>query len=224
MDWIIRQTWKDVLMVHHQIDARELQQYIPFPLDLFEGSALISIVPFRMSDIRFPFVPSVPMISSLWELNLRTYVRVGHETGVYFLTLDSDSRLGVWIARKFFSLPYRQVPLTAKSSQSLYVMKSSHLDHSFQMKTNLETVDASERELEMNRWATERYQLFTKKNNQTFRGRVRHQPWKLHPVKLELYDENLTKMIGLKNSSKAAMGFYQESISVQFSPFEIIIS
>ena len=222
LDWIIRQTWKDVLMVHHVLDPRELQQHSPFPLDLFEGRALISIVPFRMTDIRFPFTPSVPLISSLWELNLRTYVRIGNEIGVYFVTLDSDSLLGVLIARKFFSLPYRQVPLIAKSSKNYYKMNSNHLDHSFQIETDLVTAVASAEDLKMNLWATERYQLFTIKNNQILRGRVKHKPWDLKPVKLVSYEENLTKMVGQIKPLKSSMGFYQDNISVQFSPFELV--
>ena len=222
MDWIIRQTWRDVLMVHHRMDSMELQTHIPFPLDLFQGSAVISIVPFRMTDIRFPFTPSVPLISSLWELNLRTYVRVGDQTGVFFMTLDSDSALGVWIARHCFSLPYRKVLLSGKASSLEYSMKSAHPDYPFQMSTQYAPALATEQELELNRWATERYQLFTKKKEQVFCGRVKHEPWKLLPVKLDCFDESLSKMVGLLHPVRSNTGFYQSSIQVQFSRFQRI--
>ena len=207
-------------MVHHRMDPMVLQPYIPFALDLFQESAVISIVPFRMSDIRFPFTPSVPLISTLWELNLRTYVRVGDQTGVFFMTLDSDSALGVWIAQNFFSLPYRKVNLSGKTSSLEYSMKSAHPDHPFQMSTRFASVHASQEELELNRWATERYQLFTEKKGQIFCGRVRHAPWKLLPIKLDRFDESLSKMVGLQQPIRTNIGFYQSSIRVQFSRFE----
>ena len=75
-------------------------------VDTFEGEAFLSIVPFTMENVRFRFLPPLPF-SSLWELNLRTYVKHKNWKGVYFFTLDTDHPLAQWIARKFFNLPYR---------------------------------------------------------------------------------------------------------------------
>lgn len=83
-------------------------------LDLFDGSAWVGVVPFRMSGIRFHHLPPVPGLSSLRELNLRTYVRDHHgRPGVWFFSLDATDPIAVWIARRFFHLPYRRAKIAA---------------------------------------------------------------------------------------------------------------
>jgi hypothetical protein len=222
MNWIIRQTWNHVLMVHEKVDPCLLQSYIPLPLDLYEGMAVVSIVPFQMSQIRFPFLPSLPLVSSLWELNLRTYVKVGNEVGVYFLTLDTDSALGTFIARHFFGLPYRHVPLKGSVSESQYAMQSGDSEYGLSLLSNLNVAETSQEEIALNRWAVERYQLFNLRNGEIVRGRVRHEPWNMNPVLIDRFDECLTRMIGRKSPLRATQGFYQRELKVEFSPFERI--
>ena len=89
-----------------RVDKDFLKDALPHQLepDLYEGKAYVSIVPFVMSDIRFFFSPVLPF-SKLYELNLRTYVRYKGKKGIFFFTLDSNHRLGNFIARNFFHLP-----------------------------------------------------------------------------------------------------------------------
>ena len=49
----------------------------------------------------------MPGISNFLELNLRTYaINEQGVPGVWFLSLDANTRLGVWWAKTFFRLPY----------------------------------------------------------------------------------------------------------------------
>ena len=102
--WIIQQKWSDVLFVSFEVDYDLLRSELPKDLevDTFNGKAYLSIVPFVMSDIRFFFTPPLPF-SKLSELNLRTYVRYKNKPGIYFFTLDSDHRLGNFLAQKIFN-------------------------------------------------------------------------------------------------------------------------
>ncbi len=93
--------------LHYEVDAKSFQEKVPYPIDLFEGKAVVSIVPFVMGRIRFPFLSIVPGLSRLLELNLRTYVKVAGRPAVYFFTLDANHLPGVLIARTLFRLPYR---------------------------------------------------------------------------------------------------------------------
>ena len=120
MKWIMEQDWNHVLFLHWQIEPALISAHVPFPLDLFEGKAVISIVPFRMDRIRFPFLPVVPLLSQLWELNLRTYVNVSGVRGVYFFTLDTDSALACLIANQFFHLPYRLAKMNGQVFDGQY--------------------------------------------------------------------------------------------------------
>jgi uncharacterized protein YqjF (DUF2071 family) len=109
----MKQRWNHIFFLHAKIAPDLLQPYLPFELDLLDGMAILSIVPFKMDMIRLWNLPPAPFFSHLWEINLRTYVRVGGKPGVYFFTLDTDSALGCWIANHFFHLPYRLAKINA---------------------------------------------------------------------------------------------------------------
>lgn len=79
--WIMAKTWRDVLFLHYPVEPKLLQDHVPFKLDEYNGQAIISIVSFTMESIRFPFLPSVPGLSKLNELNVRTYVYVDGKKG-----------------------------------------------------------------------------------------------------------------------------------------------
>ena len=55
--WVIEQHWKHVLFMHWKLDPELLQPHVPFALDLHEGAAVLSIVPFKMESIRSPLTP-----------------------------------------------------------------------------------------------------------------------------------------------------------------------
>ena len=70
-----------------------------FPIDRFDGTAWIGVVPFRMRDVAPRGVPALPWLSAFPELNVRTYVRVADKPGVYFFSLDAANPLAVRAAR-----------------------------------------------------------------------------------------------------------------------------
>src|SRR5262245_2869361 len=105
--WVMTQTWRDLLFAHWPVDPRALRPLVapPFELDLYDGDAWISIVPFLMANVG-PRGMLVPRVSEFAELNVRTYVRVGDRPGVYFFSLDAASRFAVRAARLLLNLPY----------------------------------------------------------------------------------------------------------------------
>ena len=100
--------WHDLLFLHWRVPAELLQAQLPpgVALETFDGSAWLGVVPFRMVDTRFRWLPRMPTAHTFPELNLRTYVRVGERRGVWFFSLDAASRLAVEGARFGFGLPY----------------------------------------------------------------------------------------------------------------------
>jgi uncharacterized protein YqjF (DUF2071 family) len=106
--WLMTQTWHDLLFAHWPIDAAALRAKVPaaFDIDMFEGQAWLGILPFRMTNVAPRAVPALPWISAFPELNVRTYVRVGDRTGVYFFSLDATNPIAVGVARVVVHLPY----------------------------------------------------------------------------------------------------------------------
>lgn len=214
--WIISQRWQEVVFLHYNVEVNELQKKVPFPIDLFNGQAVVTIVPFVMSRIRFPFLFSVPGFSQLLELNLRTYVIVNGRPAVYFFTLDSNHLPGVLIARWFFGLPYRWIKLSFDFHDK-YEFRSPE----FHLKASVGEARASS---DFDRWSTERYALFTRKGEMTYEGTVEHLPWSLQDLKVEELTDNFSTLIGEKLKMRALIGTsYSKSLEVRFRPFKRVI-
>ncbi|KAF0179783.1 MAG: Uncharacterized protein FD161_1125 [Limisphaerales bacterium] len=104
--------WRDVVMLHFAVDAEALQREVPFVVERFDGQAFVSLVCFTLTDMRphrggtlakVLFRP----VGTHRYLNVRTYVRHGEETGVFFLAEWLSSRLATWFGAMPFGLPFR---------------------------------------------------------------------------------------------------------------------
>jgi uncharacterized protein YqjF (DUF2071 family) len=100
--------WKHLLFVHWRVPVASLRPLIPEPLqiDTYDGAAWVGFVPFVMESVRPVWLPPIPKLFDFPEANVRTYVRYGEQRGVWFFSLDAAHRLGVWVARRFWKLPY----------------------------------------------------------------------------------------------------------------------
>ena len=95
---LLSMTWRDLLFAHWPVAAETVARRLPAGLsvDTHDGDAYLGVVPFVMADIG---PRGLPLGLSFGELNLRTYVTVDGDPGVYFFNLDADDRVGVRIAR-----------------------------------------------------------------------------------------------------------------------------
>ena len=194
-----------------------LQQYVPFKLDLFEGNAVLSIVPFQMDKIRFWGLPPIPFFSQLWELNLRTYVTLGGVRGIYFFTLDTDSVLGYWIAKHFFHLPYRYAHITAKVTDQEYIFRSERFPFSFF--TKFKITGKKKKISALDRWATDRDRLFTIDQETIYEGCVLHNPWELEEVAHVLIDDHFSTQLPFLLHFDLDHASYARVLDVRFLPF-----
>ncbi len=217
--WVIEQIWRYVLFIHYKVDPQDLKDLVPFKLDLYEGKAVLSIVPFYMDKIRFPYLPAVPKLSSLWELNLRTYVEVDGVKGIYFFTLETDSKIGELLAKKLFYLPYRYSQIKAKLTGLHYHFQHKREQIEFLMEAKLSTNKVMKDSFDL--WSTERYSLFTKHNQTIYQGIVMHDPWELVHVEVEVEKNSLFKLVGQKNYP-IEKKHYADKLQVRFKPFKKI--
>ena len=108
--------WLNALFLHYEVAPRELQPFIPFELDLWNGRAFISLVAFTMHGMRFSRFGALGArlckpIATHEFLNLRTYVRCGDEKGICFLSEWLPNRLSVLLGPLLYSLPYRHATI-----------------------------------------------------------------------------------------------------------------
>lgn len=215
--WIMSQVWKDVLFLHFEVDPKLLQEKLPFKLDLYKDKAILSIVSFTMDGIRFPFLPSVPGLSKLNELNLRTYVEVDGIKGVYFFTLDTGHIPAIGIAQFFFSLPYRFSKISILRKNQKYYCDSKSSSRAIKFFAEIDQ-DYTKEDFDL--WVTERYGLFTKKSKNTLHGIVEHIPWSLQGITIRSIKDNFSTQLGVDfKSSIFIRPSYCKEIQVRFRPF-----
>src|SRR5688572_722955 len=104
--------WDSLGMVHLEMPPAVLQPTVPFELDLYDGSAFVSLVFFTMRNMRLARGPR--LLNILFYpfreqrfLNVRTYVRHQNEPGIHFISEWISSRLCVHLGPPLYSLPYR---------------------------------------------------------------------------------------------------------------------
>ncbi|CDR34917.1 YqjF family protein [Criblamydia sequanensis] len=180
------QDWRHLLFLNWAYDPKEIQKTLPKGLfvDVHEGKAFLSVVVFFIENLRAPFLPKVPGLSHFIEINLRTYVYDERGVpGVWFYSLDIDSKLAAFGGRTFFHLPYHQADLKSE-------FKNGIIHITGQRKSNPSTFfNFSYKENnEKNRLAkpgtqdfflVERYILYTTVKNQLKRGQVHHESYPL---------------------------------------------
>lgn len=104
--------WSDAVFLHYAVKPELLQPFVPFPLDLHDGMAYVSLVAFTMRNMH-------PRRGGQWSaalfrpiathefLNVRTYVTHNGEAGIYFLAEWLPNALSVMLGPPVFGLPYR---------------------------------------------------------------------------------------------------------------------
>ncbi|TMW72055.1 YqjF family protein [Alteribacter natronophilus] len=182
------QNWTDLMFAHWRVSAAELEKHLPdeLELDTWNGEAWVGVVPFRMSGTRARFLPPVPFLSTLLELNLRTYVKYRGMPGVYFISLDADSRPAVEGARSLFHLPYFKARMSAQREDEWVHFESNRTDRrgkpaflraSYRAIPGADSFEPEEGTFVY--WLTERYRLFTRRKESLLAGEIDHAAWRL---------------------------------------------
>ena len=192
------QDWRHLLFLNWAYDPKEIQKTLPEGLfvDLHEGKAYLSIVVFFMENLRFSFLPKVPGLSHFVEINLRTYVyNQKGVPGVWFYSLDIDSKLAAFGGRTFFHLPYHHSNLTSELREGMIHITgqrnsspSTFLNFSYKEQKE-KTRLAKPGTLAF--FLVERYLLFTNTQNKLKMGQVYHERYPLIDNDFFTADTNL---------------------------------
>jgi uncharacterized protein YqjF (DUF2071 family) len=204
--WAMAMRWHDLLFAHWPVEAAALRALIPpeLELDTFDGQAWIGVVPFRMTGIRPRLGPALPWFSAFPELNVRTYVKRGGHSGVWFFSLDAANPVAVRVARWRFHLPYMDARMIclAKEDAVQYVSDRTHRGEppaafSARYRPTGDPFNAAAGTLD--HWLTERYCLFAADPvGRLYRGDIQHVPWPLQPAEAEIERNTMTEAIGIR--------------------------
>lgn len=218
---LMHQRWGKLLFMHWRIEPKLLRPLIPTALeiDTFDGSAWIAVVPFTMWDIRPfpPYMPPVPGLSAMHELNVRTYVYHHEVPGVWFFSLDCNSAAAVLAARTFYHLPYYNADITLKQNAETINYEVQRTDDpaaDFRASWGTgERLDYSHPgSLEF--FLTERYCLYAEHRKHIYRARIFHEPWPLQKATINECTSSMIEATGLPSPQGEPLLHYAEELSV----------
>ena len=226
---VMHQNWGKLLFMHWRINEHFIRPLIPAELeiDTFGDSAWLTVTPFSMWDIRAfpPYVPPVPGLNAMNELNVRTYVHFNGVPGVWFFSLDIDSRAAALAARTFYYLPYYTADIKheQKGDQFHYTLKRDDdpqalFQASWTAGDKIPQAQPGSKEF----FLTERYVLYSEKDGDLYRARIHHQPWGLQQATLIDFSTDIIEAAGITQPSTQPILQYAEEVNVDIWMLESV--
>ena len=214
--------WHELLFMHWPVEADQVRSLLPkeLELDLFDGSAWVGVVPFRMSSIRARGLPPIPGTSAFPELNVRTYVTVGGKPGVWFFSLDATNWLAVRAARSGFFLPYfdASIHVGRLGSRIEYSCTRTHRRAPpAKFEAEYEPVgDVSEpRPGTHEHFLTARYCLYALRPDRGIhRCDISHMPWPLQPATAQIRENTMAAAAGIELPPSQPLLHYAHQLDV----------
>jgi uncharacterized protein YqjF (DUF2071 family) len=201
----LRARWLRQAFVHWPFPPDAVQALLPEDLvvDVYEGSAWVSLTPFVMENVRPTGLPArVPGLPAFAETNLRTYVRHRRgRDGLWFLSIEVACPL--MLAARAVGAPYHQGTLRvldggapASSAGSTVSYSGSRWGGGAAYRLAVrrgEPIIPSERDV----WLTSRWRAYTRRFGRLWETPVEHEPWPLAVAAIDVLDETLTTVAGL---------------------------
>ncbi len=233
MTW--KQQWLDCLFLHFAAPAAAVARHVPPRLDVetFGGSAWISYVLFRLK-LRPAWLPPVPGLSLLIELNIRTYVRHRGQSGIYFLRMLADNALASAAARLLTPLPYEHARFAVGQAASSPADKQAacrYVDCRSStppgQRLSLQFANASAyselRPGSLDDWLLERYRLFLGgPNAAVLAADVEHAPWQAAAITPAITENTLAIEFGVSPSAPPAAAHYSPGVAARFGGFRTV--
>ncbi len=210
--WLMTQSWHDLLFAHYAVEPTTIRALVPdvLTVDLFQGTAWISVVPFWIANLRPPGLPPMPLISRFPELNVRTYVAYRdangvEKPGVYFFSLDAGNLSAVWGARLFYRLPYWHASMKAEGKDE--IRYRSKRIHGPKANSGMPEWRGSYRPVAPVRRAVpgslaeflvERYCLYAWSRGRLYRADIHHLPWPLQEAEAQIEMDTMTQPLGIE--------------------------
>ncbi len=223
--WVMTQTWNDLLMAHWPVARADVRCRVPwtFDLDLFDGMAWVTVVAFHMTNVSPRGIPSIPGLSAFPELNVRTYVRVDDQPGVYFFSLDATSRWAVGAARRLLNLPYHTAAITLAQSRGSVLYESvrrSAPEAAFKAVYGPLGAAAPVRPGTLDHFLTERYCLYHQyADGRSYKLDIHHRPWLLHGALADVRVNSMLQVNGIAaEESPARLHFAFRQDVVTWAP------
>jgi hypothetical protein len=187
--------WKRTVFIHYEVDPAALQPQVPFPLDVRDGKAYVSLVAFTLHKLRF--AAGGPGLTTHGFLNVRTYIP---GNGIYFLTEFLPNPFCVFVGPRVYGLPYQRGTLTYDHHHETGKLHGRVEGRGGVLEFEAPVDPAADFKPcargTLDEFLLERYTAFTERRGTERLFRVWHRPWPQVPVDLTLLDESLVASTG----------------------------
>jgi len=219
---VIDMDWERVCFSSHAVDPDTVARTLPdrVDVDTYDGDAYLSVVPFLMGRVRPRGVPR-RFGRDFAELNLRTYVTVDGEPGIYFYNLDADDPLGVTLARTLFRLPYyRAETRVARVNDTGTRFESTRVHEGVPNCEFAATYEPTEEPTRpqsgsLTEWLVERYRFYTEGRTGLWYGDVEHPPWRVADARIDVDENDLYEANGFEHPTGDAHVAYSPGVPVR---------
>lgn len=200
---VLMADWTSAVFIHYAVGPAVLQPLVPFPLDCRDGKAYVSVVAFTQRRLRpkaggwVAALLSTPLASHPF-CNVRTYVLVDGEPGIYFLAEWILNRLAALLGPPLYRLPYRLGKLRYDTADAIEARGEVKANGTFRFRACAEPCATPEGAAEdgLADFLIERYTAFTMRGTTPLRFRIWHEPWLHVPVDVEVEDAALLDATG----------------------------
>jgi len=209
------QSWRDLVFLHWDFPPEAVRPVVPppFGLHLREGRAWVGIVAFEVRDLRPRFAP---LGLSFLETNLRTYVTLGGEPAIWFLTLDAASRLAVAGARVAYGLPYRHARMRASREGEALEYRHVRGDGAqFRVRCRVGAPLGPAAPGSLEEFLVERYRFYVLRGGRVLSTEVRHRPYPLYVAAVGEVAESLFAPAGLPPAAGLPVAHYSPGVDVE---------
>ena len=219
---VMHMCWQDLAFFHWPVEPKLLEPLLPngLQLDTFEGRAWLGITPFRMTQVRPAWCPSLPSVSTFPEMNVRTYVVADGTPGIWFFSLDAMQALAVYAARTLLHLPYRYARAKIETDQCgvrWHSERSTKCGPPGRFSASYRPVGNtySSRPGHLDYWLTERYCLYTAFNRgKLFRQAISHHSWPLQEAEAEIFENTMFEADELPPAAGAPLVHFARLLDV----------
>lgn len=217
----MEQGWYNLLFAHWEVPAVQLRALVPraLELDTYNGTAWISITPFRLT-MRPRAAGIAGRLWSFPEMNFRTYVHYKGKQGIYFFSLDAASLLAVMGARLFYHLPYFHARMYINADGQGFEYQSTRLPSSAEFFARYEAISDAYKAApgSLTHWLSERYCLYTIAGGTVKRAEIHHRPWSVQNARAEISKNTLPEQVGLSLAAKPDLLHFSAALEVLIWP------
>ncbi len=221
--WIQGQTWEQLLFAHWRVPEEALRAIVPpqLSVDTFDDSGWLGITPFRVTGLRLRGTFPIPYLSTFLELNVRTYVRHGEHTGVWFFSLDASNPLAVRAARTAVHLPYYDARMRMDVVADGSVHYRSDRTHRGAPPASFDAAYRPEGDVRpaapgtLEYFLVERYKLFSATPVGLVQVTIAHRPWPLQRAVVRIDRNTMGEAAGVALKGEPALVHFGGRVDVR---------